>query len=228
MGVRFPIRLVLVGLALTAPSLPGRLSAQEPARPKTLCFNGSPLPACSTFLVTEMQGVLPVLSSTRSVRFDPHGPAQELDVFSERLLWELGLMHNVSDRWAVGGVVGLGSGSTDPLTSLAVRARRWLGPDLGLDLTAGATFRYPMSGGTGRTVGGMADARLNFDDDVYAGVRIDQVHVPPYANQTGYQDMGGNQYAASLMLGLGSEWAFAGSGVVALGFLWFLAQFQPS
>ena len=64
-----------------------------------------------------MQGVLPLLRSTRSVRWSPDYPIEETP-YEERLQWEPGLMHNVSEDWAVGGAVRLGAGSTDVLTGL--------------------------------------------------------------------------------------------------------------
>ncbi len=209
---------------LTFLVLPTGLAAQEAtSRPRTLCWDGAPLPACATFLVTEVQGVLPLLRSTRSVRWSPDYPIEETP-YEERLQWELGLMHNVSEDWAVGGAVRLGAGSTDVLTGLTARARRWLAPDLGLDVSAGAIFLADNGPGHyGRATGLMADARLNFGDDVYAGVRFEEVSLDPFRGSDGSYDPGGRPVAASILLGLGSEWAVGGSAVLGAALLLLLA-----
>lgn len=219
----------MAAVALTALGFAGgaAAAAQEPYpsdATRTLCLNGAPRPACATFLIVEVQGVLPVLRSTRSVRWFA-GHQAEVSPFGDRLQWELGLMHNVSDRWALGGAVRLGEGSTGVLTGLTVRARRWLSADLGLDLSAGAAFVAPSSpGDDGRITGFLADARLNFADDVYAGLRYERADVAPFDGPDGFYDPGGSPDALSLLLGLGSEWAIGGSAALGLALVILLAS----
>lgn len=206
-------------------------AAQEPeppARPRTICLNGAPLPDCSTFVLVEMQGVLPVLRDTRTVRWSG-GMEFEESPFAERLQWELGLMHNVSERWALGGTARLGSGSTGALTGLTVRARRWLAPDLGLDVSTGATFvTLSTPGRWGRGTGFLADARLVFQDDLYAGLRFERFGVDPFTGPEDRYDPGGSQDALSLLLGVGSEWALGGSAALGIALVVLLGTMDPS
>ncbi len=214
--VGFPALVAALLLALAVP----RAWAQEVA-PRAFCFNGASLSACRTFLVVEMQGVLPLVQTTREVAWF-EGYAHEERAFTDNLQWELGLMHNVGDGWAVGGAARLGPGSTGALTGLTLRARRWLSPDVGLDLAAGVSFRAINSPGrSGRSAGLLADARLNFNDDAYAGLRFEQFSLDPYADSYTF-DPGGPQRAVSLLLGVGSEWAVGGSAAVGAALLLLL------
>ena len=69
----------------------------------------------------------------------------------------------------------------------------------------------------------MAHARLNFGDDVYAGVRLEDVSLDPFRGSDGSYDPGGRPVAASILLGLGSEWAVGGSAVLGAALLLLLA-----
>ena len=124
-------------------------------------------------------------------------------------------MHNVSDRWAVGGTARLGSGSTGAVTALNARARRWMSDVVAVDMSAGASFtsdRYP----DGPKADFTADVRLNFRDDAYVGLRYDQVRLSAIDQEWSF-DAGGEQRALSLMAGVGSEWALGGSAALGLG-----------
>ena len=198
-------------------------AAQEGGDTRALCLNGGPRPACATFVVVEVQGVLPLVRNTRLVRWFG-GHEMEDTPYADRLQWELGFLHNVSERWALGGTVRLGAGSTDALTGVTVRARRWLSDDVGLDLSSGATFlavstpeRY------GRTTGWLADARLNFNDDAYAGLRYEVVPIEPFAGSEDTFDPGGNAQALSVLVGMGSEWAIGGTAALGLGLVLLLS-----
>jgi hypothetical protein len=192
---------------------PATLSAQ-----KTLCLNGSPLPECSSFLIVELQGVAPVIQTSRPVRYF-EGAAIEENAFGDYPQWELGMMRNVGDRWALGGAARIGPGGTGFLTGLTARGRRWLTSDLGVDVSAGATFHS--NGYGGRKTGPLADVRLNFRDDLYAGVRYESIYIDPIHLEH-QDDPGGRQHALSLLLGMGSEWAMGGSAAMGLALLLFL------
>lgn len=199
------------------------LSAQEPdAAPASFCFNGAPRSACGTFLVVEVQGVLPIVQTSRRVHWYGGYTAEERS-FGDRLQWELGLMHNVGDRWAVGGAARLGPGSTGALTGLTLRARHWVEENMGVDLAAGAGFHHLNTPGRyGRSVGFVADGRLNFRDDAYVGLRLEQFGLEPWTEMEA-SDPGGTQRAVSLLLGAGSEWAVAGSAALGAALLFLLA-----
>ena len=135
----------LAALAIATLAAPARAAAQDStalASPKSLCFNGARQSECSTFVIAEMQGSVPLPQTTSEVGSGV-GPTREEGLFGERLQWELGLMHNVSERWAVGGAARLGSGSTSAVTALSARApldvgRRRRGPVRGQELRRSA------------------------------------------------------------------------------------------
>ena len=123
------------------------------------------------------------------------------------------------------GAARLGPGAQGALTGLTARGRYWLTDDLGVDVSAGATFLADhWHGDDGRLVGPLADVRLNFRDDFYAGVRWESVDLKPVNEPGTMIDPGGRQHALSLLLGTGSEWAMGASGLTGLALLWFLTM----
>ena len=52
--------------------------------------------------------------------------------------WHFGAMRNVTEDWALGATVSVGTGSPSFPTGLRVRARRWLNPLMSAELEAGA------------------------------------------------------------------------------------------
>jgi hypothetical protein len=202
--------------AVLLAAVPGSLQGQQ-----TLCFNGSPLPACSSFLIVEMQGAFPIVQTSRMVPGWSGMPSRVTE-FEDRPQWELGMMRNLNERWALGGAARLGPGSVGALTGLTARGRYWLTDDLGVDLSAGATFINNHFSGGPRAAGPLADARLNFRDDFYAGVRWESVRLKPINDPPNWVDPGGRQQALSLLLGVGSEWGLGASGLTGLALLWFL------
>jgi hypothetical protein len=192
----------------------------RPSAPASFCFNGARRSKCATFVIAEMQGSTPLIRSTREVSWGG-GPRIEEAFFGERLQWELGLMHNVSDRWAVGGAARLGSGSSGAVTALSARARRWMSDVVAVDVSAGAGFTtdsYP----SGPKAHFTADARLNFRDDAYVGLRFDQLRLAETNSEWAY-DAGGQQRALSLLAGVGSEGALGGSAAAGLGLILLLS-----
>jgi hypothetical protein len=203
--------------------------------PSSFCFNGAPQSKCATFVIAEMQGSTPLFQTKRQVRwgggttredgsfeYDEGIQTREEVAYGERLQWELGLMHNVSDRWALGATARLGSGSTGAVSALTARARRWMSDDIAIDVAAGTSFSTDWESYS-RNADFTADARLNFRDDVYVGLRYDQVGLPAYSDEYGGFDAGGKQRAVSLLAGVGSEWALGGSAAVGLGMILLLS-----
>jgi hypothetical protein len=212
-------------------ALPATGSAQDTAQapaPAEFCFDGARRSKCRTFVIAEMQGVMRLAQTSRLVKWtdDPQYPAEPVSVWGEdaddALQWEVGLMHNVSERWALGGAARLGDGSTGALTGLTARARRWMSEEVAVDVSAGATFHTASSPGDyGRKAGFSGDARLNFSDDAYFGLRYEQLPIEGKSGPVGF-DAGGQQRALSLLLGVGSEWAVAGTAALGLGLVLFL------
>jgi hypothetical protein len=218
-----------IAVAAAAVILPAAVAGQDTARapaPREFCFDGGRLPKCRTFVIAEMQGVMRLAQTSRLVRWndDSQYPAQPVSVWDEDgLQWEVGLMHNVSERWALGGAARLGDGSTGALTGLTARARRWMSDEVAVDMSAGATFVAASSPGDyTKKTGFSGDARLNFSDDAYFGLRYEQVPIGAKPGPYGGFDAGGEQRALSLLLGVGSEWAVAGSAALGLGLVLFL------
>jgi hypothetical protein len=187
-----------------------------------LCFKGGSRATCSSFVVAEMGVTLPLASS-------PKGPTyEERSIFDKQLEWQLGVMTNVGDRWAIGPTVGLGSGAGSPVTSLTMRARRWVAPSIALDQSAGAILRTVGGDWSDGLKGARADARLNFADDAFLGVRYERigVDVPAY-RPFGWPYAKGTHRATSVLLGLGGDWALGGTIVVIAGMLayaWLLTH----
>jgi len=92
------------------------------------CFRGKPRPDCRSFWITEL-----------GLGFRPG--AVEWETFP-RPLAEVGWMKNVSDRYALGatGCVIYETGYDGFRGGLKVRGRRWLYPDLSLNVSGGALF----------------------------------------------------------------------------------------
>lgn len=189
---------------------------------RTLCLSDTRFPGCANVVLVEAQGVAPLVRSTRSVRPNLELPPYEATPFGTGIAFELGLMRNFDERWAAGGVVTLGPGSTDALRALSIRGRRWVGREVAFDAAVGTTF---VAGGGGRRAAGLlADARLGFRDDVHAGVRWEAASLDPWESDYGTFDPGGTHHALSVFGGLGGDWAIVGTTVATGAFvvLWFL------
>jgi hypothetical protein len=187
-------------------------------RPDIGCWRGRPLPACRGFFVVEAQGSMPVWSSRSTIRIATFRP----ETFESQLDWNLGFMVNVSEWWAVGGVITVGTGSSDPLTGIKARARRWIQPGLSAEIQAGA-LRTDAAGGFAQTPlwGATADARLNVKDWGSLFVRWDGVDVPAQASPDGdVFEEGRFHQGLYVGAGAGSTWAVAGT---AAGFVVLLA-----
>jgi hypothetical protein len=153
---------------------PGAARAQS-------CFHPRPKPSCERFWIAELnierrQGTLYGRQLPDWVAFGSGAP---------------GGMSNVSPRWALGGafvVVTRGdvereSAEEDWSLGMVVRARRWLGRDVSLDVTAGAwrlqalrpTVEIALEAGglAAPIVGARADRPWPRRGEVFVGVRLE-------------------------------------------------------
>ena len=227
--------LPLLGLASAAIvqlGVPRPIAAQdvppEEARLTMTCWRGAPRPACGGFFLVEAQGVFPLLATTRLLDFSG-GRSVRVESFESCLEWNLGYMVNVSPDWAVGGALSLGTGSYDALTGVRARVRRWLGPQLSVEMQGGVVLTHARNFGLGVRKGATADARLNIGDHGSFFVRWDGVHVPPQRTPDDQiWDSGGFQQALHVGVGTGSTWTAIGTGALALWYTFLLLSVQTS
>ncbi len=181
------------------------------------CFRGRPLPACRSFWLIEMQGSTPLVQTTRRVTSD-NGPGYVRDAVESALEWNLGHMVNVSERYAIGGALIVGTGNGDPLTGIVARGRRWLTTDVSVEVETGVARRNAGDSNVGGISGLTTAARLNIRDQGSFFVRWDALSLPeqnyPYNN---YHDPGGIHHGLSVGASAGSVpglFATGGLGLV--------------
>lgn len=191
------------------------------------CWHGAPPPTCGGFFIVEAQGVFPLVSSGRSFRIG-NGHLIEQRAFESRLEWNLGYMTNVSPRWAVGGALSVGTGSYDALTGLRARVRRWLHPQLSLELQGGLVRTHAANVAGGVVDGVSADVRLNVRDHGSFFVRWDGVPVPQRLHWDGTLLPATFENALIVGVGTGSTWTVVGSGLLGLWYLAAIAGFATS
>jgi hypothetical protein len=181
------------------------------------CFRGRPLPACKSFWIVEMQGSTPLLQTERFTYIDQTTQLRN-DTFGSVLEWNLGHMVNLGERYAIGGVLTAGTGNTDLLTGLKLRARRWMGRHVSVELEAGLLRSNASDTQFPGVHGGTADVRLNIRDQGSFYVRWDVLDLPEesYPGYSSYYDPGGTHHGFSVGVGLGSVPALAGTGGLAL------------
>jgi hypothetical protein len=199
--------------------------AEAAAQDQVGCFRGRPQPACKTFWIVELQGLIPMAQTTRTVQTGG-GYTYEARAFEEVVEWNIGHMVNVGDRYAVGGVLTVGSGGADPLTGVRLRGRRWLTEDLSLEIEGGL-LRTDAGGFRWAGVNGWtADVRLNIRDQGSFFLRYDGVNVPEQTypwSDAGYSDPGGLHHGLSLGATAGSVPALVGTGAMGLLYAVMLA-----
>jgi hypothetical protein len=116
-----PILAMGFTLVLASP-LRGQQADGPTQTPKALCFRGRPFPLCRSFLLTEFDLAL-TDGSTR---------------------WELGAMHNVGSRSALGGSLLLrGEDRDSSAFGVTARYRRWVSRVVALDLSSGILVAGP-------------------------------------------------------------------------------------
>lgn len=216
----------LVALAMSGTANSGAARQQAPAADarggQIGCFRGKPLPACRSFWIFELQGSAPLVQTRRRVvNTFPDGPTltQRATAFESSLEWNLGHMVNVSPSWAVGGVFTAGPDGRGAFRGVKARARRWLSPDVALELEGGLLAADVQGAGTPGHSGVTADVRLDIRDQGSFFVRWDGVPLREAIYPYGYYDSGGFQQALSAGVGLGSVPALIGSTVTGLAVL---------
>jgi hypothetical protein len=123
-------RLVLIIIALMMSTAPPA-NAQTSLR--NFSFTPRPLDQTKTFTITEF---------SLGPRFGNYTLGDDKRSESEGLTsWELGLMRNVSERWAVGAAVFLNADEWRTQVGIKPRVRYWLGQRSSLDLAAGPILK---------------------------------------------------------------------------------------
>lgn len=157
-------------LFIAAPSIPAQGAAPvttataDGASPRLRCYRGRPLPACQTFVITEL-GVYPNLASTTSTpeRFPGDRASGQVEDFGDHAMLELGMMRNRGQNSAIGATVVFGVDANGTRYGAKVRYRRWLEANgLSFDASGGVvsgTFRE-----FNRTAVLTGDVALNFSD----------------------------------------------------------------
>jgi hypothetical protein len=130
-------------------------------------------------------------------------------IFEDQHEWNLGHMVNVSERYAVGGVLSAGTNGKRFL-GVKGRGRRWLSERLSLEIDVGWLRRKSYSHrATANSV--TLAARLNIRDQGVCYILWDGVSLP----ESPYQ---GFQQAFSVGAGLGSKPALIGTAAGGLLF----------
>jgi hypothetical protein len=213
--------VLLSASALWMPDVAGA-QATDGDGPRVGCFRGRPLPACRSFWILEMQGSQPMLQSERTLGFSG-GYALTQGAFDHVLEWNLGHMVNLGPELAVGGVITVGTGGDGPFTGLKVRGRRWLSPDVSVEVEGGIMRTDARQTLYPARTGVTADARLNIRDQGSFFVRWDGVDIPSSRAGDVYVDPGGFQHAFSVGVGVGSVPTLIGTGALGLGYLFLFA-----
>lgn len=216
-------RCVAVAMLLVAMTSAEPVDAQDGAPEEgeaaAVCWRGQPLGYCRHFVVVEMQGQLVVSSTSRTRTIQDLDQAEER-AFDPGIEWNLGLMRNVSDDWALGGTASFGTGSTGVLTGLRGRARHWLGPGASVEVEAGA--RASAMGerwGSGTLWGPSVGTRLNAGDHGSLFLRWDGVDAPAGTDRFARVE-GGFHHALYAGVSLGHTWALVGTAALGGLALW--------
>jgi len=105
---RFGPLMIALALGSAAPAAARAQDAPSAAPARSFCFSGARRPECGTFLVTELQGNAPLGQTSRTLEsYD--GTVMEKQLFEKQVQWEIGVLHNVSDDWALGASTRVGS-----------------------------------------------------------------------------------------------------------------------
>jgi len=216
MRARWTAGRALAVATLAVGTVLGAASAVEAQDEQVGCLRGRPLPECKTFWIVEMQGSMPLVQTQRTIVLGGN-IEQGSNTIEEVLEWNVGHMVNVTPTFAVGGLFTLGTGNTDVLTGMRLRARRWLSENLSLELEGGllrtdaGSSRYP------GVYGGTVDVRLNIRDQGSFYVRWDGVDLEEQSFDWMF-DPGGFHHGLSVGASAGSVPALIGTG--ALGLAW--------
>ena len=214
-GVAAGVLGVLIGAG-------GTLAAQVPDSattvPRVGCLRGEPRPMCASFWLIELQGSTTLMSPSYWV----HGPDYSFRIDESEAVYELTLGHmsNLDLRWAVGGGVSLGTGANDAFTGVRGRVRRWLTPNLSVELEAGLARGRGHYGWYAPTTGFSTGLRFNIQDYGSAFVRYDGYGAGDPDTAQGPPPAGAASRSHFVRggIGLGSKAAIVGTGVVVVGY----------
>jgi hypothetical protein len=221
--------LIAVGMGFGAVRAAGQSRSRDSV-PRIGCFRGQQLDVCRSFWILEMQGSVALAQTDRRIDYGD-GTTYPIDAIGDVLEWNLGHMVNVNERWALGGVFTVGTGNSDLLKGIKVRARRWLHPDLSVELEGGlwrtdvGGLRWP--GGNGVT----ADLRLNIRDQGSVFVRWDGVSLSERTfpgwdpGGAAYRIPGGFHQGVSVGASAGSVPGLVGSGALGLVYVVLLGLY---
>jgi hypothetical protein len=126
----------LVSLLVAAMIVVAGDATAQAATASPVCWRPRPLAACRSWVITEAAAEFPATSTSA-----PHllvggdGAYYVSDDFETRLAFTLGAMVNRGPTHAFGGTFA--STGVDIPGRVEARYRRWLGPDHGIDLSAG-------------------------------------------------------------------------------------------
>lgn len=209
------------GLAISlSPLVATGLQSQAVPRdaPSAFCWRGQALPSCRSFPLFELEWGLAV-ASTRVVH-QSSAVTSKYPVFENELKWHLGAMRNVSEDWAWGAALSLGTGSPSPLTGIRVRSRRWLKPPMSTELEVGVVDtgindRFGSGFGWGPTLG----ARLNMGDYISVFTRWEGAYAEAGSDTYFHREAGFHQ-GLYVGAGGGSTVAVAGSAVLGAVAMW--------
>lgn len=126
---------------------------------KAVCFRGKPISQCNSFLITELGGYYKLNRNDRA----PKG-SQYL------IAWELGWMKNLNEDYALGGTLLIEGNEHTKGIGLKPRLRRWLSPELSVDVSLG--ILKSQESGSGLT----GDVSLNWRDWFFLTSKIENVN----------------------------------------------------
>lgn len=186
---RVAAALTLLLLSTDTLAAQDTVSARANVAPAANCWRGKPMPACKTFLITEIGFHYRMLRPSRTVSF-PGGVGlmpytQKRQAASKFITAELGAMNNVGQRTAFGLTLSfagengnIGSGF-DASVGVKARYRRWLASDgVSFEVGAGVESREDLFALLPRRSAGLtADVAINANDHIAAVLRYDHMRV---------------------------------------------------
>lgn len=212
--------LALTGACAALPAERAKGQESLESRPTVGCLHGAPPPACASFWIVELQASEGWLVSDQPGR--PYRPDLT------RYEWNLGHLANLGDHWALGGTVSVGSGSDGIFTSARGRLRRWVSPDVSLELEAGLAESNGNGAWYPAITGGSVGLRFNIRDWGSAFVRYDDFGAPPdslFLGPDRPRVPWSRQNVVQVGIALGGTAALAGTGVVVAAYAVLLGLF---
>jgi len=202
------IMLLVTGVLLGAGVIPLVAQSTSDTAGRAACFRIRPAPACRSYWLVEVQGVVPVASSTQSDAI--RGTVSVFD--DNNLEFNLGHMLNVASELSLGGAVTLGSGSGGVPDGVRARVRWWMAPAVSLELEGGV-LRTNLGSWVGSPLMGPSmGLRANLLDVGAVLLRYDRVDVPSDGRWSG-----GPASSLSLGASASSGHAVVVSAIIGLG-----------